>query len=124
MDEDGDDIFDRLLEKQKVLRLKLIDAEIKRLESEFVSLQCSPCVKSKSFDKYSLQDGEDQRRIVIDMKRDLSDRDFEAWTRSLESIFINVDNIRYAYEQCGLTCPRWYREKYLANQYEAKNYAT
>lgn len=116
MDENGDDIFDQLLAKQKAQKLKLIDAAIKRLESEFTDLQCQSCVKSKSFDQYSLQNSDDQRRIIIDMKRDFSDREFKAWTRNLESLFMNSDNIRYAYKQCGVVCPDWYSDKYLTNK--------
>lgn len=113
MDENGDDIFDQLLTKQNALKLKILNAEIQRLEREIADLQCQSCVTNKHFDQNSLQDGYDQRLIVIAMKKDFSDREFEAWTRNLESLFLHVDNIRYAYKQCGVVCPDWYNDKYL-----------
>ena len=66
---------------------------------------------------YSLYDVHDQHRINEDMKKDLPSCVYKHYTcgrNGFNGIFHHVDNIRYVYNESGLSVPEWFKEKYGA----------
>ena len=68
---------------------------------------------SPYFNEFSLTDINDRIRIVDDINKDICNGSWDKkYGDTIYSIFYHVDNVRYIYENSGVECPQWYKNKY------------
>lgn len=54
----------------------------------------------------------DKINILVDMKKDLSEKSYKKYSEHLLSLFHHADNINFIYQDEKKQVPTWYRKKY------------
>lgn len=103
----------RLKEKKSELEeeLKYIDNNIASFE-----IKLNVLLSHRDFDDNNgnrVIDMNDRMRILTEIRVDLPSLYNEMVHKGeMESVFQHCDNIRYVYNESGLKCPQWFKEKY------------
>ena len=111
--------YERMFELEKsVLMQKQMDI-ITQAARKYEALQnstnfCELYSNNIRFDKSSLTDVEDQKKILEDMENVgiLKEYDIKSVPTGLGSLFARVDNINCAYRWNKKECPQWFVAKY------------
>ena len=76
--------------------------------------KADPGASDQFYKYYGIKDDNERAAILTGMRNDLSSADYEKWTtmEKLQGLFGSVDNIKSVYDECNVSCPMWYMNKY------------
>ena len=60
-------------------------------------------------------DQNDRMKILDDMCKCMTEKDFSKYTKQLEGLFWHYSNILYVYNSSDIKCPTWFIEKYYSS---------